>query len=292
MSVPEEVARRLDPMVASAVFVAEGGQKSIFRFSNAGMQWALKLIDLSDTEQRLGEAAQTVVARVDREVRILHDIDSPHFPKLGPLGPRIARIESSPYFAYSEEFVDGQVLTELIAAGPLETGLISRLGGDVAAALLELWNRRIVHRDIKPDNIVERASDKSFVLLDPGYALDLADGSLTRTGGIVGTAPYYSPEQLDVGNKRALDCRSDLYSLGITMYEAVTGSHPYYRPGMTLGQLHAAVRIGVPSNLQAKGCPERLANIIARLIRKRPHLRYRGPAELLSDIQEYVEEGR
>lgn len=285
MGIPEDVARQLDPMVRSAVFVNEGGQKTVFRFAHESAEWALKMIDLADTERRLGEAASTVLARVDREVRILSEINSPHLPKLGPLDPRTARVEGHPYFAYSEEYIEGQSLADLLVVGPLLPNTVVAVGCDVGVALSEIWARRVVHRDVKPTNILERTSDHSFVLLDPGYALDLADGSLTRTGGVVGTAPYYSPEQLAVGNKRALDCRSDLYSLGIALYEAVTGSHPYFRPGMTYTQLYAAIRTGVPPSPQSYGCPDGLSGVIMRLIRKRPHLRYRSPEEFLRDIE-------
>jgi eukaryotic-like serine/threonine-protein kinase len=180
----------------------------------------------------------------------------------------------------------GQSVAELIALGPLSPERVRDLGGDVARALEALWTRRIVHRDVKPDNLLRRDAEGSYVLLDPGYALDLADGSLTRAGAIVGTAPYYSPEQLDVNNRRALDCRSDLYSLGVVLYEAVTGVHPYFRPGMTYPELFAAIRGTSPEDPQVAGCPAGLALIISRLIHKRPHLRYRSPADLLTDLEQ------
>lgn len=285
MRISEDVARRLDPMVGSAEYVTEGGQKTVFRFNHASADWALKMIDLSDTEGRLGEDITIVVARVTREVRILRENQSPHLPKLGPFDPQAARIDGHPYFAYSEEYIDGQSLRDIMAAGRLSAQVVAAVAHDIGLALEDLWAPRIVHRDVKPENILQRASDQAFVLLDPGYALDLADTSLTRTGGVVGTAPYYSPEQLDAGNKRALDCRSDLYSLGVSLYEAATGSHPYYRRGMTREQLALAIRTAVPADLRSAGCPDHLAGIIARLIRKRPHLRFRSPTDFLENLE-------
>jgi serine/threonine protein kinase len=283
--ISEDVARRLDPMVGAAEYVAEGGQKTVFRFSHASADWALKMIDLGDTERRLGEAVTTVVARVEREVRILHEIESPHLPKLGPWGPRLAPIDAHLYFTYSEEYIEGRSLRDLMAAGRLSAQVVAAAAHDIGLALEDLWAKRIVHRDVKPENIVQRASNRAFVLLDPGYALDLADTSLTGTGGVVGTAPYYSPEQLDAGNKRALDCRSDLYSLGVSLYEAATGSHPYCWRGMTREQLASAIRTAVPADLRSAGCPDHLAGIVARLLRKRRHLRFRSPTDFLESLK-------
>ena len=272
-------------MVRAATHVADGGQKSVFRFDFDGKPWALKMIDLTDTVSHLGEAVDVVLARVNREVGVLRSIQSPHLPALGPLNPLIVDIDGRGYFAYSEAFIEGISLADMMAVAPLEPSVVIAAAREVAMALSALWTRGIVHRDVKPQNILQRVADRTFVLVDPGYALDLAEGSLTRTGGVVGTAPYLSPEQLDVGNKHALDVRSDLYSLGITMYEAVTGSHPYYRRGMSLGELYAAIRDQTPTDPTAVGCPEGLAAITMRLIRKRPHLRYRSPDELVRDLE-------
>lgn len=284
MSVDVDVARRVDSMVGSATHVADGGQKSVFRFDHLGTTWALKMVDLTDTVARLGEAVDIVVARVNREVGLLRDVHSPHLPALGPLSPRIVDIDGRSYFAYSEEYVEGTPLVDMLANGALDSAVVAAAAREVALALSALSSRGIVHRDVKPANILQRASDGAFLLVDPGYALDLADVSLTRTGGVVGTAPYLSPEQLDVGNKRALDVRSDLYSLGITMYEAATGAHPYYHLGMSLSELYVAIRDETPSDPRAAGCPDGLASITMRLIRKRPHLRYRSPDELIQDL--------
>jgi serine/threonine-protein kinase len=72
-----------------------------------------------------------------------------------------------------------------------------------------------------------------YVLIDLGYALVLTESSLTVPGNIVGTRYYLSPEQMRPHMKRSLDHRSDQFSLGLVMYQAATGCHPFYRPGMT-----------------------------------------------------------
>jgi len=285
MNVPLDIARRVDPMVSSAEHVKDGGQKSVFRFEHDLATWALKMVDLTDTLGQLGETADVVIARVNREVGLLRDIASTHLPSLGPLEPRIVDIDGGSYFAYSEEYIEGTSLSDLIATHALEPKAVAAVAREVGMALAELWERGVVHRDVKPENILRRESDGSYVLVDPGYALDLAEPWLTRAGGVVGTAPYCSPEQLDVGNKHALDVRSDLYSLGVTMYEAVAGSHPYYRAGMSATDLYHAIREQIPVDPRSSGCPDGLARIIVRLMRKRPHLRYRAPGELLEDLE-------
>ena len=115
-----------------------------------------------------------------------------------------------------------------------------------------------------------------FVLIDPGMALDLADRSLTKVGYVVGTVPYLSPDQLN-GPKRDLDFRSDLYSLGICAYEAVTGQHPYVKPGMALSNSLMTTLNTKPAPIRSfcAGISPAVEELILRMLEKEPHLRFR-----------------
>ena len=124
------------------------------------------------------------------------------------------------------EFVDGQALRELIkgeATPPLEK--IRRWFTQVAAALDHAHSKGIVHRDVKPDNIIISTDHENATLVDFGIALTADDAkSLTPEGYVIGTPAYMSPEQ---ANDEELDGRSDLYSLGITLYETLSGHLPH-----------------------------------------------------------------
>jgi eukaryotic-like serine/threonine-protein kinase len=284
MRLGEPEIRILIPTVESVSGPISGGQKTVFRISIQGKPYALKLLKLEgkipaaeDDEDRTEEVEQTL-ARARREVDILKDCGIPELVRLGPipLTPGEANGESLIFF--TEEWVEGRDLRTIIAeGGPLSIDETVRLGRDVNRAISMLWSLSKVHRDIKPANIMRRTPPLGFVLLDLGLALDLKDESLTDPGLVPGTLPYFSPEQLDANRKRNMDFRSDLYSLGVVMYEAVTGSHPYYTPGMrskeTITNILSAPVIRPSVN--RKELPADLDEIIVRLMAKNPHMRYR-----------------
>ena len=122
------------------------------------------------------------------------------------------------------------------------------------------------------------ATDRSrFVLLDPGIALDLYGPSLTRMPVTVGTMAYLSPEQMDPYRKRSLDFRSDLFAIGVVLYEAAVAEHPFMAVDTTPAQVLAGILVGSPESVadRLEGFPPALSDLISRLLGKAPHLRYR-----------------
>lgn len=137
-----------------------------------------------------------------------------------------------------EEFVEGSDLREHL--GPNQRWDFVRVTtffAQLAAALDELRQQNLVHRDLKPTNVRVR-NDGSPVLIDFGLARHLSLPSLTKTeaGAQIGSPPYFSPEQFR-GTKRDIDHRTDLFALGILIYEAAVGVHPFWRKGMTRDEL-------------------------------------------------------
>jgi serine/threonine protein kinase len=116
--------------------------------------------------------------------------------------------------------------------------------------------------------------------------------SLTRVFGIPGTLPYLSPERLDLSQKRALDFRSDLYSLGVVMYEALAGRHPYVAPGMSQDDQLRAIREVVAElpDLVEPGS-ESLWAVVLRLLEKHPHARYRSCEVVMEELGKLSTEG-
>jgi serine/threonine protein kinase len=125
------------------------------------------------------------------------------------------------------EFIEGEPLTTVIARGPVPPKTVAVVGRDVSTAIREIWAEHVVHRDVKPANIMLHAGHDNAVLIDLGYARHLDHSTLTGAGWRVGTDGYMSPEQALAEN--TLTCFSDIFALGLTLTEALTGRHPTNR---------------------------------------------------------------
>ena len=193
----------------------------------ADQEVALKLIAVSpsgssDEEDDLDW--NSTVERARREVGILEQVDIPVLVGQGPIGLDSCKVSDVTWMYFTEEWIEGPTLREMIHEGRLPSESVARLGLDLVQAVCWLYGLGLVHRDIKPENVMWSVDRSRFVLLDPGIALDLYGRSLTRFSMVVGTMAYLSPEQMDPFHKRNLDFRSDLFSVGVVMYEAATGS--------------------------------------------------------------------
>lgn len=217
-----------------------------------------------------------VTARAHREVATMKECDTPYLVKIGPIEMQTIQIDGEELLCFSEELIDGLPLNKLLKqSGPLASADVILLGQNIATAIEALWQKRKIHRDIKPGNIMRRKTG-GFVLLDLGLVFDLNDESYSI--GPVGTHIYFSPEQMDFANRRqVLDFRSDLFSLGITMYQMATGIHPFVANATSSWDVVNHIRNLQPSPPgQVKaGIPEALSDIIMRLLGKRPSLRFR-----------------
>jgi serine/threonine protein kinase len=282
----EQVAK-LVPTATDVVFVSQGGQKLVFRGLIEGRTYAFKfaLLPAGVTDD---DPITEVEARAAREVETMRDCDSAHMVKLGPIGLTIREFEGQRLLLFSEEFIDGQDLKSLLEReGPLAASEIVRLGQHMAHAIQGLWNLGKIHRDIKPQNIMRRSSNGDYVLLDAGYAFDVVGESLSK-GFFVGTVPYFPPERFDYSSRRSvMDFRSDLFSLGVTMYQLATRVHPFWTAGETSQQVFARIcgqRPAPPSSVNP-AVPAQLDAIILRLLGKAPHLRFRKIEQFVSALQ-------
>jgi serine/threonine protein kinase len=275
------------PNLRNIELVGKGGQKVVFRVGIDGRSYALKFALLTEEIESDEGQFLDVAARAKREVEIMRDCNSPHIVKLGPIGLDFCDIAGQKLLYFSEEFVEGQNVKDILATGArLNPAEIVSLGTHVTSAIQELWSLGKIHRDIKPGNIIKRRGG-DYVLLDAGLAFDVVGESLSA-GFLVGTPPYFSPEQLYYNNRRVLDFRSDLFSLGVTLYEMSTGVHPFWTRGETSQRLFQniqAVSPPPPSSLNA-AIPLELDRIILRLLGKSPHLRYRKCEQLIKALQE------
>jgi TolB-like protein len=188
------------------------------------------------------------------------------------------------------ELVEGVTLSDKLAAGALPEKEITRLGGQVAEALEEAHERGVVHRDLKPGNVMVTAKSQVKVL-DFGLAKlvrpDVASAtapteSFTETQGVAGTLPYMAPEQL---RGEQVDARTDIHALGAVLYEMATGQRSFPEtqgPRLIDAILNRAPQ--PPSGLNRRVSPG-LENIILKSLEKEPENRYQSAKELAVDLR-------
>lgn len=187
------------------------------------------------------------------------------------------------------EYVEGTDVHALVyRRGPLSVKRSIDIVKQVARALEHAHEQNIVHRDIKPSNLLIQ-SDGTVKLADMGLARsidDTTDTGITRAGTTVGTVDYMSPEQ--ARDSKAADVRSDIYSLGCTWFQMLTGSPPYPEGGLTNKlRAHAAERIPDPRTKRPE-IPETLVAVMHRMMAKAPKYRYQSPCELIADLENAV----
>jgi serine/threonine-protein kinase len=175
-------------------------------------------------------AGAEIIARFEREARTSMRLRHPAIVRVVEAGQADGRA----FMAMA--LIEGESLADRLArVGPLDETMAADIAWQIADALDYAHHQGVVHRDIKPSNIL-LATDGRALLTDFGVALALDDPALTRTGHTVGTPAYMAPEQ---ANGAAVDGRADLYSLGVVLYQMVTGRTPFR--GNTPQVLHAHV---------------------------------------------------
>jgi diguanylate cyclase (GGDEF)-like protein len=178
------------------------------------------------------------------------------------------------------DYVEGRALSSLIADGPLPLDQLLRLGIDVASALGAAHEARLVHRDIKPDNILVDSGGQARVI-DFGLAVRPGDADDVSTAG---TLLYSAPEQSGMLH-RPVDGRADLYALGAVLYECATGRPPY--SGHDVGELLRQHATAVPPDPRAlrPELPAALGAAVVKLLGKDPDDRYQSAAGLVHDLR-------
>ncbi|MGH9367965.1 MAG: WD40 repeat domain-containing serine/threonine protein kinase, partial [Thermoanaerobaculia bacterium] len=275
---PLSVGQKLGPYEILAPLGA-GGMGEVYRARDSRLrrEVAVKVLSAelsSDAErrQRFEQEARAASGLNHHNIITIHDIGS----------------EDSTVFI-AMELVDGKTLREILQAGPLPTRRLLEVAYQIADGLAKAHSAGIVHRDLKPENVMV-SKDGVVKILDFGLAKLLKQEAeevsdvptATRAGTVLGTVGYMSPEQ---ASGRALDSRSDQFSLGSILYEMATGRRAFQR-GTTAETLTAIIREETePVSQLAAGVPAPFRWIVERCLQKDPEERYASTRDLARDLK-------
>ena len=269
------MSRAVEPAYDIQSEIGRGGSGIVYRAMDRRLKRAVAIKILppdlafrSDTRDRFMREAETAA-------QLSH-------PNIVPIFSVDER-EGLAWFVMS--IVEGESLGDRVRArGAMSVSDVRKMLHEVADALGYAHERGVVHRDIKPDNILIDAHSGRAMVTDFGIARATTDGGsrLTATGTAIGTPAYMSPEQC-AGDKN-LDGRSDLYSLGAVAYYALTGQPVFDGPSTPSIMMKHVTETPEPMNRYRPGIPEDLDRIVMRLLQKDPADRFRNGRELISAL--------
>lgn len=247
--------------------LGRGGFSTVYRGVDPnGQEVALKLFKGGMVENRVA------LGRFFREVATLRDLNSPGIVPV--LGSGFAQGRFYIAMKLILGLSAGELLSEL---GPFEIAEACRLGRDVAQALHDLGQHGLVHRDVKPPNIMIQPAGQC-VLVDFGLAKGSGDISITSSGELIGTGPYLAPEVIHGPGAESM--ASDLYSLGASVYELLSGQLPFAGEGHIL--FHRIASGSRPPSLASlrPELPPELVTLVEELMEPDPNLRLKDPLEV------------
>lgn len=219
-------------------------------------------------------------ARFKREARAAAALNHPNIVTIH----EVSEHNGIPFIAM--EYVQGHSLKEVIAGADLSLEKVLDLAVQMTQGIAAAHAAGVIHRDVKPQNVIVDSQGRVRIL-DFGLAVLKADSMITRTDSTYGTVAYMSPEQTQ---KADIDHRSDIFSVGIVLYEMITGRQPFR------GDHHAAIMYSIvnetpePLARYKAGVPDALQRIVEKALRKEPDTRYQSADDMLADLKELQRE--
>ncbi len=257
--------------------IARGGMADVYRAHDLLLDRpvALKVLfpELSTSE--------TFVERFRREATAAANLSHPNIVSVYDWGR-----EENTYFIIME-LIDGETLGSLIRRrGQLDFDYAAAIAADVASALNYAHRHGVVHRDVKPGNVLI-AEDGHVKVTDFGIArAQTANEGLTQTGSVMGTATYISPEQAE---GRQLDGRSDVYSLGVVLYEMLSGQPPFTGDSTVSVALKQVKEQAPALSSLRPDVPKPLEEVVAKAMRKDPETRYATAQDFRADLLRFIQ---
>ena len=257
--------------------IGEGGFAHVLAVTDRKLQRriAVKVLRPEFTANR------NSIQRFIREAESAAKLSHPHILPIFFVGEKAGLV----YFAMP--LVDGETLdTRLRREGQLPEDEIIRLGGEIAEALAEAHGQGLVHRDVKPQNVMLQGAKKRAMVMDFGIAKAAAGTGekLTGTGTIIGSPHYMSPEQ--AAGDPHVDQRSDVYSLGIVLWEMLAGEVPFDGPSTQGILIQHLTQTVPPIRTRRPGVSASLAKVVARCTEKKRDDRFQSAAELAAALSE------
>jgi eukaryotic-like serine/threonine-protein kinase len=274
---PTKTPRVLSGRYELSHLVARGGMAEVYRARDQLLDRpvALKVLFPELSVDR------SFVERFRREAQAAANLSHPNIVPVFDWGE-----DAGTYFIVME-FVDGRALSSILrTAGPLHPDRAAEIAADVAGALAYAHRHGVVHRDVKPGNVLI-TEEGTIKVTDFGIARAVnTEESLTQTGAVMGTATYFSPEQAE---GMGVDSRSDIYSLGVVLFEMVTGRPPFLGDTpVAVASKHVREHPPAPREVNP-GVPPDLEAIILKCLAKSPDHRYATGDDLRIDLLRFRE---
>ena len=253
--------------------LGEGGMGTVYKATDKelGRTVALKLVRPEYA------ALPAAMARFRQELLLASKISHKNILRIHDLG------DAGGIKFISMAYVEGQDLGKIIEQGRLPLDRMLHFTRQLCSALDAAHSEEVVHRDLKPNNILVDKTDTVFVM-DFGLAKSFETDAtmMTRTGQILGTPRYMAPEQVEA---KPVDHRTDIYSLGMILYEMVSGDIPFKAESAMQLMYQRVTQKPKDVKLANPEVPDYLAGIIMRCLEKEPEARYQGAKEVLADLE-------